>query len=293
MHAGPFLVGAVNQRWRQFRKALKRCRQKCAEKSVHDLRIAIRRLLSLLELVGGVLGEKAVQEISRRLKKHLDLLSPLRDAQVRLLHLEKLAGQFPELVPLLKAARKEEGNLLRRIRRKVKTIKTGRFKRFVTKAGKEIQKKLQSPGAERREDQALHKAVAAAFGPVAVRWQRFDAADPATLHRGRVAFKKFRYLVEALQPLLPGVGARELRQMHEFQRRMGEIQDLEVLSQWLKEYGAGKKAGASSSTARVQQELARRHQRKIALFLKASDQVYQFASQVGLGQTMGMDSQKR
>ncbi len=287
-----FLESTLEQRYRKFRKRLKQCQKHGSEQSVHDLRIAIRRFLSLQQVAGQVVERKAVKELGRQLKKHLAVLSPLRDAQVRLACLQAMLDRFPELEGPLQAAQKEEQKLLRRIRRKLEGLKLARIKRLMDKAGKALRQMLKTPDAQTRQFQLLLKARDAAFTVVARRWQEFDATKPKTLHRGRVAFKQFRYLVEALRSVLPGIDARALRQLHDFQQRLGEVQDLEVLLRWLQDFCAEDKSSRAGRLIRVEQELARRRGRKIASFLRTSDRVYQFAIQAGVSQTFAVSPKR-
>jgi CHAD domain-containing protein len=81
-----------------------------------------------------------------------------------------------------------------------------------------------------RETKALLlRAAGRAFDTVNARYRQVDPAKIVTIHRTRVAFKKFRYMVEALAKVLPGITDRHLRDMQTYQTRMGKIQDVEVL----------------------------------------------------------------
>jgi len=71
---------------------------------------------------------------------------------------------------------------------------------------------------------------------------RVDPQDAATIHRVRIAFKRFRYLVELLRPLIPGVTSRQIEAMHEYQTMMGEIQDVETLQEALDDFVSEKKS---------------------------------------------------
>jgi CHAD domain-containing protein len=69
-----------------------------------------------------------------------------------------------------------------------------------------------------------------------------DPQDSATIHQVRVAFKKFRYLVELLQPVLPRITVRQIEAMQDYQSLMGEIQDVETLQEALDEFVLRKKS---------------------------------------------------
>ena len=93
-----------------------------------------------------------------------------------------------------------------------------------------------------------------------------------TIHRLRVAFKKFRYMVESLQPLLDGISRRRLDQLHDFQTRMGEIQDAEVLRQALNKFET--KTGILQG--RFLEALRRRQAKLTDGFIGVADQLFTF-----------------
>ena len=69
------------------------------------------------------------------------------------------------------------------------------------------------------------------------RYALVDPNQPATIHRLRIAFKKFRYMIEAIYPVLQNFPADFLKRMHEYQAAMGDIQDMEVALQELADFG--------------------------------------------------------
>ena len=83
----------------------------------------------------------------------------------------------------------------------------------------------------------LLRSVDRAFSRTRQLRARIDPRDTRTIHRTRVAFKKFRYMVEALAEYLPG-GDRPSAwpAMRHYQTMMGEIQDAEVLLRTLDKF---------------------------------------------------------
>jgi CHAD domain-containing protein len=71
--------------------------------------------------------------------------------------------------------------------------------------------------------------------------QRYGSMDPdrtATIHRVRVAFKKFRYMAECIQPTLPNFPETQLKNMQNYQTLMGDIHDVEVFLDTLADFAA-------------------------------------------------------
>jgi CHAD domain-containing protein len=60
-----------------------------------------------------------------------------------------------------------------------------------------------------------------------------NPAQANTIHRVRLAFRTFRYMVEIVHPLLDDFPSENLKQMHDYQSLMGEIMDIEVIMQAL------------------------------------------------------------
>ncbi len=82
---------------------------------------------------------------------------------------------------------------------------------------------------ERQHWKSLLGAVNQAFTEVAKLRDRCHGDDLQTIHRLRIAFKRYRYMIELLQPLIPTVTSRELKHLRAAQNRLGEIQDADVL----------------------------------------------------------------
>jgi CHAD domain-containing protein len=75
-----------------------------------------------------------------------------------------------------------------------------------------------------------------AYLTVLQRYAEVDRSRPATIHQLRVAFKKFRYMVEAIQPCLPNYPEAFLEAMHAYQTQMGRIHDIQVFLEMLTEF---------------------------------------------------------
>jgi CHAD domain-containing protein len=98
----------------------------------------------------------------------------------------------------------------------------------------------------------------------------------ATLHRLRVALKNFRYLMEALAPLVPGAGEAALETLHGLQTTLGDLHDIEVLSGALSSHLA---AGSPSTPAQLSPlllTLETEHSGMLRSFLKSVDPILDF-----------------
>jgi CHAD domain-containing protein len=218
------------------------------------------------------LNEKTINKARRNLKKHLDLLGPLRDTQIQLSCVEELCPRFPELAGAIRTAAKREKKLAARIGKKVKRTKVANLKELVVRSRKKLAARPVDASVRQRRLQALRGAVDSAFESVVERRRAINPRDPATIHRMRVAFKEFRYRVEIMNRVLPQLSARRLMQMNEFQRVMGDIQDIEVVFGCLED--VERKKENIGSLRRVHEYLARRRDALVTAFLQSADCIY-------------------
>ena len=128
---------------------------------------------------------------------------------------------------------------------------------------------------------AVAHTAANAFAEVEKRRQAIDLADLGTIHQTRVAFKRFRYIVESLSPGLTGLTKRQLRALAYYQRRMGIIQDLEVLRQAVERF-AGEHKNTETALRPFCRYLRQRRTRSLRSFLKSADRLFEFWPTAGL-----------
>ncbi len=267
------VIASLDQRWRKYLKELRRCRNHRSEASVHDLRVATRRLISTLLIVEILLPESRVQKLQRRLKKLFDAMSPLRDTQVQLITLEKKVAQLHDLETLITILKLRERAQMQRIGKRVAKTDTATLGVMLRR----IKKTLQPISTSRlKRTVGLTAALgdaAEGFIAIAALRERLRISQPHTVHRMRVAFKKFRYKVEALQPFLAKVSARQLKAMDRFQTRMGEIQDVEVLSNTIRRFMTRRGASLRSPLARYYRELQAQKQQLIRAFIQSAQEI--------------------
>jgi CHAD domain-containing protein len=92
----------------------------------------------------------------------------------------------------------------------------------------------------------------------------------------RVAFKKFRYMVESLAPMLDRVSSKHLKAMNAFQGSMGDIQDAEVLLTNATAFARKRGLASEASLARALEVLSRRRTALIETFLASADTLFTF-----------------
>jgi CHAD domain-containing protein len=269
------LLKALQGRWRAYRKALKKCRNHPSEQAVHFLRVESRRLLSALELLGSFVTHSHVQKARRKLKKRLNDFSELRDTHVQLLAVEVMLREFPELKPLYRKLLRREKRLVKPAARRAKLSKTGSLARAVKRTRLHLKAAFAAPSVRCRPRERISNMLETAFERVAELRREIDPADVTTIHRTRVAFKKFRYMIELLQPILPGVTRPQLVAMSHYQTMMGDIQDLGIMLASLEALAEKRKVKAAS-LVRVRKVLQQRHRSLIQAYCAAADELFNF-----------------
>ncbi|HEX7572289.1 MAG TPA: CHAD domain-containing protein, partial [Bacteroidota bacterium] len=96
------------------------------------------------------------------------------------------------------------------------------------------------------------------------------------IHRLRLAFKEYRYVMEALLPVFPGLGKPQLKAMNAFQDRMGDIQDIEVLIGAVGKFAVTRGAAFPASVLNLERHLAQRRLALVGSFMKGAEAVTQF-----------------
>ena len=225
-----FLLDALDERWKNYRAELKRCRTEFSNEAVHDLRSSARRMLAFIQLMNYISPRPRLQKLSRAFKEQLDDFDGLRDTQVILADVSETLQELPQLQEFEVYLQAVEKGLLKTLRKKLKVID-------LFDVSKRIRRMHASLKAESESNLILPilQAVDDAFLLTKQRQNWINPAAATTIHRVRLTFKTFRYMVEIVHPLVNNFPPENLKRMHEYQSLMGEIQDVEVIMQALTE----------------------------------------------------------
>jgi CHAD domain-containing protein len=272
---GLVLAQALRSRWESYREHLRHCQRHFSEEAVHQLRVATRRLLASLSLLGAVTPSATLEKSRRMLKRHLASLGDLRDAQVQRLYIEQKAVRFPELVLVRRWLQRREHRLATEAADSVHGFKTRKLERWIAGLSDGLAANVRNPRVQRHLNSAVLHAAGQAFDEAVERRRAIDVADARTIHQTRVAFKRFRYTVESLSPEFTGLSRRQLRALAYYQRRMGIIQDLEVMRACLDQFIRGD-AQRDAHLQPFSRHLRQHRARALRSFLKTADRLYQF-----------------
>jgi len=206
------------------------------DEALHDFRVALRRLRSVLRLHRDALAADYPAKPLKRLGKLARDTNPGRDAEVQLAWLLTLAGAmkphertgYRQLVGQLEERRDEsyrkvEREIVRDFAALAESLRTrlGSYQVAVTLAESASPTSFATATSQALEVQRRELAgrLAGIAGP----------GDEAPAHAARIAAKRLRYLVEPLAPWAPAIRAA-VDALKELQDLLGELRDGQLLA---------------------------------------------------------------
>ncbi|HWX23001.1 MAG TPA: CHAD domain-containing protein [Candidatus Binatia bacterium] len=272
---GPFLADSLRSRWESYRARLQGCQDDFSEETVHELRVATRRLIAQFVMLRCVLPDTTAEKARRVLKRQLKALGQLRDTHVQRLFMERHVAGFPHLLFVLDSLRRRERRLEKAAAAKVTAFSARKLGKLILSLSEHLASNSARASRSDRLAATVAQATADAFAHVVRRHQAIAPASPGTIHRTRVAFKKFRYMLESLSPDFTGLTKRDLRAMARYQRRMGLLQDLEVMHGCITAF-VQKHKGMGASLRPFARHLQAKRARALRSFLKSADELFEF-----------------
>lgn len=226
------LIESIDYSWKIYDNNLFLCKEFFDEESVHNLRVSIRRIQSLLELLQQVCPSVYLQRAKKILKKQFKLFNPLRDLQVQILFSNKHKNKFETLPHFINYLTVKESLMIDNLKKEIADISAVEiegnmllFKMYF----KEFSKSHQIDNAylvgifKNIEDDLLLKK------------SQINFQDYNTIHKFRLAFKNYRYVQEFFK-LLGIFEEINIRLLKNFQNIMGKIQDGRVFQRLFKNF---------------------------------------------------------
>ena len=226
-------AGALRRRVRALQRALDRRLARLAERiderSVHESRIAARRLRVVLHSFARVLEPAIARPYRDAVAEIADALERLRDADVEVLQVEALADRDAP-VPAsdharLIARRTRARRALRAAmqaepwRRRAAAMRAAATDPALVRPSTDRVGALGDRFLERRRRRTRR----------ALRHLRDPRGHPHAAHRLRLEIKGLRYLAEECRTVASGPPVREIERLHEVQDELGELRDVAAL----------------------------------------------------------------
>jgi len=194
------------------------------EDAVHDLRVALRRTRTLLEVGRSVFGPFHADEVRAALRHVHRATGTLRDEEVLLELIASLKIDDPNVQGWLEVRRRRERAVRRAL---VRLIEAGELDR-----GRRLLEALLAFRVEPARDKRLNKFARRAVARARRRIERRRGArvdDPTALHELRIAYKRLRYVVEIFAEALPSPLAALAQPASRLQSLLGSVHDVDVV----------------------------------------------------------------
>ena len=210
--------------------------------SVHQMRVAIRRMRSLFKLIGAYYRPKTVAKYERGLRNIARALGAIRDLDVLILDLHAYQAELPpasqpvmaQVIATLDDRRSGYRVQLNRLFDSKRYARFARQLRRLSKRkgqGARRLKRIETPHQVRHAlPLLLHERLARVKAYDSV----LPASEDAVLHALRVEYKQLRYALEFFQPLLGRSATPFLGQVKQMQEILGRINDIAVFSDYVR-----------------------------------------------------------
>jgi CHAD domain-containing protein len=246
-------------------RARRRVLRRGSGEAIHDLRVATRRLQAALEVFGARLPERPRRRLDRRARKIRRQLGAARNARV-LLGLLRRFRAHPGT-----AENRFVAGLVRRLDRSAGSSGRSKGRRTLPGVRKRIQALLRAMAD--RAGSAAAPAGAALQGRVEAVLRAGSVArqgDPESMHRLRIAVKRYRYVLEVLAEAGAPMPRPAIGEARALQRELGRLHDLDVLIEWVR--GAAYVPVAGAFLRRILRQRSRQAERilrRLAVFRPA------------------------
>ena len=253
--------------------------------SVHQMRVAARRLRSALKTYAPLVDDAWAKSLREELAWVADSLGHARDSEVLLARLLRELDALPsELVLGQTRARIDAqvgGDLISARAKAADTLRTDRYVALIDRLVDAAWDPLTTRRAEDPAADVLREAMNASWHRLARKASALrnpDASD-ADWHEARIAAKQVRYAAESLAPFFGKPAKRLAVKAEDIQELLGEHQDAVVAAATLRRLATGPRAGSTAFTlgimhARQQDAIARTRKKFRATWSASSKPAY-------------------
>jgi len=218
-----------------YSENLKKIRENFDPDAIHDLRVAIRRILSFISLIDEICRTEVDEPLQQSLKAEIKRFNKLRDIQVQIGILINFIKKYPELLDFLFFLKKKEEKQIKKLR----TV--------ITQAGFDLSGEILFYQIKLKDHQCFQNiqmsqivsVVKNALEDVRTSIQNITLGDYKSYHKTRLTIKKFRYIVETTEEIIMS-SKEKLKELQMLQTILGEIQDLTVLLKLFEDFNLNK-----------------------------------------------------
>ncbi|EGD55779.1 CYTH and CHAD domain-containing protein [Gordonia neofelifaecis] len=213
--------------------------------AVHQMRVASRKIRSILTSYPGVIAPEAAAPVAEELRRLAEVLGDARDREVRLAANEHLLARENPPADLVKALIDDERTQHERALKSMRyALSTPRYLRLLDDLDKLIDAPIPGPAARRDARDVAADAIGGAYARMVKAEKRLRKHTPWSpewveqLHTIRKRAKAVRYTAESAEPLGKKAFARAGKDAKRVQSHLGVFQDTAVNRAHLAEVAA-------------------------------------------------------
>ena len=269
--AGPYVLKKLRELDASLIAAIPRVVESSDDEAIHDLRVAIRRLRTMLKMARPLFGRWHADVVRRAFADVMKATGDLRDEEVLEETLEGLS-EDPAFKTWVHARSARERKLRRAVIARIERGELDRA-RLMLKA---LLVFPFDPARSMELSKFARRTVERARRTVE-KGRDVPADDMLGLHELRISYKELRYSIELLADALPLDARAMLEPAVVFQKRLGEIHDVDVAADVLRNartLPANARGEASAALARVREK-------RIGKYLRELDPLGAHASRAG------------
>lgn len=258
--AGPYVLKKLRELDASLAHAIPRVVDSADDEAIHDLRVAIRRLRTMLKMARPLFGRWHADVVRKAFTDVMKATGDLRDEEVLEETLDGLSDD-PAFATWLHARSARERKLRRAVIARIERGELDRA-RLMLKAllvfPFDPERNMELSRFARRTVERARRTVE--------KGRDVSADDMLGLHALRISYKELRYSIELLADALPLDARAMLEPAVVFQKRLGEIHDVDVAADVLRHsrtLPAAAREQASAALARVREKRIGKYLREL------------------------------
>ena len=259
--AGPYVLKKLRELDASLVAAIPRVVESSDDEAIHDLRVAIRRLRTMLKMARPLFGRWHADVVRKAFADVMKATGDLRDEEVLEETLEGLS-EDPTFTSWLQTRAARERKLRRAVNARIERGELDRA-RLMLKAllvfPFDPERNVDLSKFARRTVERARRTVE--------KGRDVSADDMLGLHALRISYKELRYSIELLSDALPLDARAMLEPAIVFQKRLGEIHDVDVAAEVLRHA----RTLPTAAREQVAAALGKVRERRIGKYLRELD----------------------
>lgn len=221
-----FMLETIAAKFDIYKNNIIVCARDLSDNNVHDLRVASRRFISTLNLYKEIYPTLYFTMIIKMVRKNFKSLGKLRDTHIMIDNCQAIEIQFPLIYDFIKYLLSKEKLMVEKFSRNLGNININELDGMIYF----LMRILKYDFPQIQVDFSIFENyINQNLSSLHDLYNQIDIRDLKTVHKFRIAVKKYRYTVEVLQDFIPNF-QKLYKNLVKIQDNAGEIQDLVVLN---------------------------------------------------------------